>query len=322
MELDYEEQMINCMLGAYIHLLSQYLEETKNSRNNSKVVYEKVGEKGQDLADYISLVLLSSGIYKTLEDVFHNKLRQINYTTKTFIIINTLLVETFNREQESNIMENIKSNHMKSDFMIQFLEKARDSIINYEGIKKIKEKVLSEVEEIEFMLLPGNYYLRPSVKSHQKGIAVQPDGILESNSTLTLIEAKRPKGASFQTGQLAKEFVLLTKECGNKVPLLLLVLGDNPPIKVEGQSRKSIKDAILSDLQDIVNKTEDYPYNLDELIEMIDTSVGWITWKTIMNIVNQQMRGITMDSSSIQYSIDRLVQSLSSSVIRHSINDK
>ena len=75
------------------------------------------------------------------------------------------------------------------------------------GADLARAKLISEIEEATFTLLPGNRALIPSGDRHQTQMPVQPDGIMESLNTYTILEAKRIRSSSFQPEQLAREYV-------------------------------------------------------------------------------------------------------------------
>ena len=106
-----------------------------------------------------------------------------------------------------------------------------------EGADKTRKILIEEIEQAEFCLLPGNHYLIPSGDRHQTKLPVQPDGLIESQNVYLVLEAKRIRQSSFQPEQLAREYVLSLRESGTKNPLLLLVLGHQPPISIQKHGR-------------------------------------------------------------------------------------
>jgi hypothetical protein len=182
---------------------------------------------------------------------------------------------------------------------------------------KLKTMIVKDIEIADFTLLPGNIYLRPSAVTHVDGIGVQPDGIIESDNVYCLLEAKRIKNGQFHSEQLAREFTIVTREAMGRQPLLILVLGENPPIKVKNHGRISVKESILMYLQSVLDKTEGHPYKFEQLADMIDSSVAWITWDQINQIVTRKFNSFTSDSQSTYGSISRLVVSITDSIARH-----
>jgi hypothetical protein len=183
----------------------------------------------------------------------------------------------------------------------------------------LKTKIKKEIEKGVFTLLPGNFYLKPSGDSHQTKHAVQPDGILEFDSVYTVIEAKRIRHNSFQEKQLAREFVLATKEARDKSPLLLLILGQEPPVLVKGKGRLSIEDSIVSPLEEIVLNTEGHPLAMEEIKELIKHHTAWITWQKIQEIIIKQLESYCELDLPIsnKNSVTRLCNSLLESIEVH-----
>jgi hypothetical protein len=74
---------------------------------------------------------------------------------------------------------------------------------------------------------------------------------LDAPSAFGLVEAKRIGRSRFQKQQLAREFLASRQEAGKRRLLLFLILGDPPPITVQGHVEKlDPHDAIRSGLDD------------------------------------------------------------------------
>jgi len=99
------------------------------------------------------------------------------------------------------------------------------------GADTARTKLISEIEEAKVTLLPGNQSLIPSGGQHQTQMSVQPDGIIKSANTYTILEAKRICRSSFQPEQLSREYVLALRDAGPRTPILLLILGTFPPVR-------------------------------------------------------------------------------------------
>ena len=173
-------------------------------------------------------------------------------------------------------------------------------------------------EKMNLDILPGNYYLKEKYNSHQTGMPVQPDGILESDELYIMLEAKRIKSSSFQPQQLAKEFYLMTREMQDKKPLLLIVLGKKPPVLIKGKGRRAIADDILLEIDSISQKANYHPLTNDQIESLVKDSVGWITWDEVLKICKEQLTLIDSDNSTYTNSIKRMVQELDKVVKRHS----
>ena len=181
------------------------------------------------------------------------------------------------------------------------------------GNEITKHSLSNDAEQLDITILPGNYYLKPNPRTHQEGFAVQPDATLESNNHFLFVEAIRPKKGSFKIKQLARDFVLLTKDCGKRKPVLLLILGDEPPILVNRSGRLSIEEAIQIYLREAIREAGDYPYYYQEAIRKIESTVLWTTWQEIINIVQQQLAQELLNSSMYNC-IERLVNSITYSI--------
>ncbi|MBD2033861.1 hypothetical protein H6F76_02180 [Leptolyngbya sp. FACHB-321] len=190
------------------------------------------------------------------------------------------------------------------------------------GAEKVRMLLRQEIEQSEFRLLPGveNSYLIPSAGSHQTKLSVQPDGIIQSPSCYGILEAKRIQSSSFQAEQLAREFVLVMRDAQHRhrQPLLWLVLGSAPPVRVKGHGRLLPKDAILHYLDLVLARAENHNLVQSTLIEQIDEVVCWTTWEAIAEVVRVQAENMTLSEPSLRGCIHRLTESIKQSVAWHS----
>lgn len=176
----------------------------------------------------------------------------------------------------------------------------------------------TEVEAMNLDILPGNYYLKKEYTSHQTGMPVQPDGLLESNKKYIMLEAKRIKRSSFQKRQLAKEFYLMTREMKDREPLLFVVLGKEPPVSIAGKGRRSLVEDILIELDGVHKEAKNHPLSLYEIKELVNQSVGWITWTEILSICNNQLSKLKYCNESMRNSVKRMIVELEKIIDRHS----
>lgn len=185
------------------------------------------------------------------------------------------------------------------------------------GAEEAVADLIADIEQASFDLLPGNRYLKPSGGTHQNSIAVQPDGIIETERTLCLIEAKRISGGAFQSHQLAKEYLLVTRDASTRTPLLLLILGHEPPVKIQGEKRMSIGDSIRKQLDEVYESMDSHPMAREQLHHSVDSVVAWTTWRAVANCVEKQLQLFTCDSESIHASVRRLANSLCKAIKWH-----
>jgi hypothetical protein len=167
-----------------------------------------------------------------------------------------------------------------------------------------------EAEEAEFRLLPGEMHL---LGENIPKVEVQPDVIVTAPNVYCLVEAKRLRQSSFQSLQLAREFVMAHNKAEGRIPLLLLILNKPPPVLVKGRGRQSLRDAIIAGLPEVIT-------NADAIAtwhEKIDETVSWITWHEIGEVVRRQLQFIDIANSSQAASIMRIVESITDSIEWH-----
>ena len=185
------------------------------------------------------------------------------------------------------------------------------------GAAAARARLVAEIESVRFTLLPGNQYLIPSGKRHQTKLPVQPDGIIESPGTFLILEAKRIRSSSFQPEQLAREYVLALRDAGKRTPLLWLILGEPPPVKVVGHRRLAIPDAIARHIESVLKRAENHKIKRAEAVAGIDDVVCWITWEEISSVVEEQAVAMTAVDPSQVAAFRRLSESVIRAIAWH-----
>jgi len=179
------------------------------------------------------------------------------------------------------------------------------------GADSARKKLMEEVEEATVEMFPADINLRPSGLIHQKMCPVQPDGLIESPSIFCLIEAKRIRRSSFQKKQLARELVASVICAKERIPLLALILGENPPVPVAKHGRLSIANAVDLYLTEVVmNEAENLTKSYDEIRSMVNKHICWITWEELCTCIQKQMNTFNNDSRSVINTAERMVDRL------------
>lgn len=169
-----------------------------------------------------------------------------------------------------------------------------------------------EIESATTTLLPDELKLgRP-----EDSVGVQPDGLIEAPGVLVLLEAKRIRPSAFQPEQLARELLCTLGEAGDRRPLLWLLLGEEPPVRVKGHGRLSIVDAVALALPRVLERCDD-PHDSDQLLSRVDEFVAWTTWHQLQMTVRAALDTYACDDPSTLASVCRLAVSVIHAVDRH-----
>jgi hypothetical protein len=179
-------------------------------------------------------------------------------------------------------------------------------------------QLCADAELIEFTVLPPDVPLEAYGGSNQERISVYPDALLVSPGCSSVVEAKRIRGGSFRPEQLAREFLLAIRAAEGRTPLLLLILGAEPPVLVEGLGRVPIEDAIAAQIGAVLGRIGWSEYTREALLKMLPDVVTWITWHEISAVVEAQLDALGPIETSIRASITRLADSVTSAISRHS----
>src|SRR5690554_4383329 len=99
----------------------------------------------------------------------------------------------------------------------QLLKKARTqkgiSLDELQELTKIRKRYLEAIEEGNYTILPGNFYVRAFIKSYSEAVGLNPDEVLNlyrnvipsTSSEATKVEPTRKKQkTSFNTDRLSK----------------------------------------------------------------------------------------------------------------------
>ncbi|MEU4746202.1 hypothetical protein AB0G02_37875, partial [Actinosynnema sp. NPDC023658] len=123
--------------------------------------------------------------------------------------------------------------------------------------------------------------------------------------------------SSFRPQQLAREYLAVHREAGDRTPLLLLILGSPPPVLVDGGGRLPVHDAIALHLPTVLGLTP-HPLPLDELTARIPEVCAWTSWRELTDTVTAQHGRTTTADPSTAAAVTRLVTSITRAVTRHS----
>lgn len=184
------------------------------------------------------------------------------------------------------------------------------------GADHTRHVLSREIEDAEVVFLPDEVVLNPNGRSRSDRLIVQPDAAITTPTVHALVEAKKIGRSSFQPQQLAREYLAVTQEAGDRAPLLLLILGTPPPVAIAGHGRLPIHDAIAHHLP-TVHPLIHHPDPLDELTGRIPDVCAWTTWHDLAYTVADQDARTTDTDPSTTATITRLVTSITHAVARH-----
>jgi hypothetical protein len=181
------------------------------------------------------------------------------------------------------------------------------------GAQEALSRLADQIEDATLSLLPGDILLndRPSP------LNVQPDGIIETDDVYCLVEAKRLRRSAFQPEQLAREYVAVLQESGDRDPLLLLVLPEAPPVPIRGHGRLSISDAITGWLEPVLERADSELPPIDELVSRIESTVAFITWTDVSDGLVAGLSDFASADTAVRGSVSRLVQSAREAIEWH-----
>lgn len=185
------------------------------------------------------------------------------------------------------------------------------------GADHARAVVVEGIEAAEVLVLPGDRTACRRGEPDADPVRVQPDTIIRSTDSWVFVEAKsqQPR-ATFQPEQLARELVVTLEQARERHPLLLLVLGSPPPVKVRGRGASAIREAIATDLAAVTRLQPDSP-DLQQLVDRVDEVVAWTTWNEIAAVVTNALPSVTTGNGSVDAGVHRAARLLLDAVERH-----
>jgi hypothetical protein len=187
-----------------------------------------------------------------------------------------------------------------------------------EGGSPATLKLLAEqVEELTFSLLPGDIYLASDPPKGKGRLYFQPDGILQSPLVCCMLEAKRIKRGAFQEEQLAREFLAVLQEAGDRSGLLFLVLPEPPPVAVRRCGRLALHEAVANWLPRVLERADGEFLPVDDLYSTIDSTLAYTTWRRVYEEVGGALREFSSPDPSVKRSISRLANSVLDAINWH-----
>lgn len=145
------------------------------------------------------------------------------------------------------------------------------------------------------------------------GIKAQPDVVIESESSYVFVEAKRVRQGAFQAEQVARELLLAATHGHGRRPVLLLVVGEPPPIAVKGHGRLPVDDAVELGLCGIETRLA-YPVRE----RVMGAAIAYVTWAEIAAQVEGALGDYRNADLSTARTVERLANALIESVVWHS----
>lgn len=174
------------------------------------------------------------------------------------------------------------------------------------GADSVRAHVAAEVERAVVDLLPGDL-IEPDLS-----LRVQPDAVISSPSTYVFVEAKRIRTSLFSVEQVARELLVTTHHGAGRQPLLLLVLGTPPPLRVKGHGAVPVADALQLGIDSISARLE---HDLPAL--NADSLVAYVTWAEIAAQVELAAAAYRATDDGAGQTIKRLAASLTQAVQVH-----
>lgn len=185
-------------------------------------------------------------------------------------------------------------------------------VANAHGADSARRRLVAEIEQATISFLPGDLRLANST------IRVQPDVLLTTASTYTFVEAKRVRPSSFQADQLARELIATVQQAGQRIPLLLVVLGSPPPVRVLTiPGRVSLEDAITRRLE-AVDAWAESKLRPEDLTSRIPESLAWTTWREIREVLTSNRPRFACVPDGLASTVTRLCDAATTAIDWHS----
>lgn len=181
------------------------------------------------------------------------------------------------------------------------------------GATETRARMISEAAFAEVVVLPEESRLGLD------GPVVQPDATIVTPGCRALVEAKRIRRSAFQSEQLSREYLAILQDAGSAKPLLLLILGAPPPVKVKGQpALVSLDDAVVQHLARLGEAAGLEAAALEEAVRRVPEVIAWTTWDDVRQVVLRQRDRFTNGDDEVVTTVHRLCDSVVSAIDWHS----
>ncbi len=180
------------------------------------------------------------------------------------------------------------------------------------GNNAVTAAIADTVEEATVSILPGDIQPR-HVDGTDTPWRVQPDVLMETDTTCCLVEAKRIRRSQFQEHQLLRTLYALHAQAAARTPLLLLVTGEPPPYKVKNLGIASIEESLEHSLMSVPDEQE-----RALMRSLAIRNTAWTTWARISHIAEAGAANMELTSDGVASAIGRLADSIGDAVARHS----
>lgn len=178
------------------------------------------------------------------------------------------------------------------------------------GADQIRRDAAAEAEAMTVSVLPGDVH-GVQADGTPTPWSVQPDVRMESWRAAVWVEAKRIRPASFQPHQLARTLHALLTNIDQQVPLLVLVLGTPPPIRVARVGTLDIPEAVEHSLASFDDQQ-------DLLATGAREAVAWITWAELASAVRHAVARLDVPDPSATASVRRMADGVDRAIAWHS----
>lgn len=108
------------------------------------------------------------------------------------------------------------------------------------------------------------------------------------------------------------------QQAGNRVPLLLVILGSPPPVAVETfPQRVPMQDAIMQRLERL-DASWEAPSDPEDLANRITDTLAWTTWADIRHVIGANRHRAAEAPETLAATITRLCDAATTAIDWHS----
>jgi len=115
--------------------------------------------------------------------------------------------------------------------------------------------------------------------------------------------------------------VLALRDAGPRTPILLLILGTAPPVRVTKHGRLSLQEAVSLYLDAVLAKAENHSFTPEHARSIIGDVICWVTWHEISTVIQAQCDAFHTTDLSLKACINRLASSITAAIDWHGISD-
>jgi hypothetical protein len=167
--------------------------------------------------------------------------------------------------------------------------------------RTLLDELISSAPSARIVTLPGDFQYACNGANGN----VQPGVIIEANTVIISVEAKRLQDSRFDPTQLARQAMLLSQCAQEKSAILWVVVGTAPKTKLGKLGKQNFRAALLAGFEKLCDASA-----AGEWFSRFGDRLIWSTWAEIVASCRNSQREISPAATELRECADRLISTM------------